>query len=443
MTLTSESKEIYLLDPKTGIGFTWDKATSQLIHATQGTIADYTVVIAADGSYTVKYGENVLLPDDKDRNIAYPLTVGGEIATSFKIPKGTMITMIDQIDSNTPTYWYYSCNTETTESDLTDFTQMNSNKKYSFENASGGKVSNTASQRVTENLSFIFDFSKTDLSGHPESYELKGNLRLLHRHQSGELKLTKVKVENGSYSKDTFDVSIEVAEDITRCGNTRYAEREYSVLLELDEKDSEGNKLSFPAGTTFRFGDELLELEEGNKAVVVPIKDKGVHTVTMETSMEGFTAGIHTLKATVYSSQDAYFRNELDTGKETIIPINFDVGNNPKFSLSVEQDTHLYSSQDVMHLVLKTKSEATDADAKITVKLFKYNRSDKNYTLIPLTDVFSNPSDEITVASDTAGVQVTDLVMPVGDSVSSGTYRMEFRYHNKTEYWDFIIKKSD
>ena len=484
--LTTASEEIYLLDEKTGVGFTVkvnDGGTIDLIHATEGAKTDYTIT-QKDETYKVTYNSGEHAAPDGEGKKTNTLTLSSAPLSGVTFPKGTMITMIAQIDSYMPTYWYYYCKGNETELNLDSFTKMNctdSTAKFTFENASNRNVSYTASQRVTENLSFIFDFSQTDLSKEEVTGikdKLKGQLRLLHTFKLGDESIDIMdgvtsqlkKDQNGNditiynrsypvvsqqfyvavgtgnqsltvaakatgYAKDTFDVTFKISADDTQGENTRYGEREYSVLLERVDKDT-GNLKPFPAGTTFTYNGQSLTPEAGNMSVCIPIKNPGEHTVIMHTEMTGFAEDNVHLKATLYSSPDATYYNELKTGRENTV--DFAVVQNPTFALSVKQaeNKHLYSAGETMQLTLNTQSGITDDSEPISVKLFKYNRNGKNYTPESLTDVLTG-AQETCVASPEAWTAA------ISESAALGTYRLEFRYHNKTEYWDFIIKKPE
>lgn len=137
-SLTTAVEETYLLDNKTGVGFTLDK-DDKLIHVTKGAISEYEITPDGNGGYTVTYPETA----DSEQKTSHQLTVCKDKTDGITFPKGTMITMIAQIDSYTPTYWYYYCNGNETELNLDSFTKMNctdSTAKFTFENASNRNV---------------------------------------------------------------------------------------------------------------------------------------------------------------------------------------------------------------------------------------------------------------------------------------------------------------
>lgn len=470
-SLTTAGEEIYLLDQETGVGFTLN-AGGTLIHATEGLLSDYTIN-KSDGSYKVTYHEGTTHASVGTSTLIQPVSP----LTEVSFPKGTMITMIAQIDSYTPTYWYYYCTEETSTIDLENFVKMNTESEtFDFEKASGNSVSYTASQRVTENFSFIFDFSQTDLSKEAASETvdmLTGHLRLLHtfisggqeidimdavssRSEKGEGESSKIiytrnypavsktfavaggtgwlnieikPIEDG-LARDTYDVTFTISENNSLGENTRYDEREYAVLLEC--VDERGNSTPFPAGTTFTYNGQFLKPGNNNRSVCVPVQTSGTHTVTMQTEMTGFPEGDVRLKAMVYASPDASYHNELDTGKE--ITQRFAVTENPAFALSARQaqDIHLYSAGDKMTLTVQTKSALEGDTEPVMVRLFRYDRSGKDYAPVgSLSEIFDSAQESCMAGSWEATVTA---------KAAPGTYRLEFRYHDKVEYWDFIVR---
>jgi hypothetical protein len=483
-TLTTSCDEIYLFDSETNIGFTLNKY-GELINATEGLLSDYVITSTGGGEYQVTY-TNIKDDDVKDDGENVKVTTLEAENTTFGatyFPAGTMITLVAQIDSYTPTYWYYYCTEGTSAIDLTKFVQMNTTDvMFSFEAASGGSVSDTSSQRITENYSFIVDFSQTDLSQY-EADEvekaLSGNLRLLHTYASsngknidimdyvasqtikddsnndtktytrkypvvsqafnvykgtGALSLEASVDKESGFTKDTYNVSLDLEYDSSREVNTRYNEREYAILLECVGES--GNAIPFPEGTTFTYNEKQLTAGKENKSVCIPVKNLGSYSVAIQTSLNGFTAlsddGKVRLRATAYSAVDASNYNELYTKR--VAMTEFSVSANPTAALKVsasDDKNHLYSAGDDLELDVSTTSESSD-DQSVSVKLYKLIALKRKYELIPLADIFDTSASGVVVGK-TWNSKLLELV-------PKGTYRLEFKYYDKTEYWDFIVK---
>lgn len=184
---------------------------------------------------------------------------------------------------------------------------------------------------------------------------------------------------------------------------------------------------------TFTYHNQLLAPGEGNTSVCIPVKTLGKHTVTMNTEMVGFPVdkGVR-LRAKLYSSVDAYYHNELSVGVTT--EKSFTVDANPFVSLSVKQDMHLYAPEDTMSLSVE-KSDPDGDTEQVSVRLFRYNRFRKNYKVVPLTDVLEGATESFLPPTD-----VCDWSVIIASEAPAGTYRLEFQYHDKIEYWDFIVK---
>lgn len=475
--LTTSCEETYLIDEETNIGFTLDEKGG-LINVTEGALGDYTVNKSGD-DYMVTY-------KDKDgKDVEDLLTVKSDASDTFadaKFPVGTMITLVAQIDSYTPTYWYYYCTGETGDIDLSDFVRMNTDMSepdhFDFEKASGENVSYTSSKRITESYSFIFDFSKTGLSvdkAEADGAALTGKLRLLHTYNnngtnidimdyvasktvgSGDTAETAYtrkypaisqtfKVYNGtgdlsvsasaaSAGTDAYDVELQLAYSNEHGQNTRYEERQYAVLLERVGED--GNALAFPEGTTFTYNGETLTPGAGNTSVSVPVGSLGTHTVTIENSLLVFDEGTIRLKATVYSAPDAHEYNELRTGAQDtfeLIPTA-----SPTYSLDAKSQgsaSHKLAPGSSLTLDVETLSSTGSDSQPVSVQpyrldatIFRSSRTQK-YSTILLTDVFTGASDTCSPGNWSANVT---------NSAPQGTYRLAFTYHNKVDYWDFVV----
>ena len=467
--LTTGQRETYLVS-EDGVGFTITEDGSEnieIIHVTVGDVNDYMITRDKDGNYS--YGR--VSEESQD---AMPLKLESAAFTGAMLPAGTMVTLVAKIDDYTPTYWYYYCKTATDTLRLEDFTLMNGTELFSFEGASGGNIAATSSQRITESLSFIVDFSQTNLSeeaAEVAAASLSGKLRLLHSYTSSNGKTvdimdgvtaqnitegdetdtayersypavsreyTVVQNNNGisgfdvvldkksGYQLDTYTVNIAINKDGT-VTNTRFGEREYAVKLEL--ADADGNVISFPAGTVFVYNGVEIMAGPDNKWVSIPVQTLGTHTLTMKTTLAGFDLGEATLKATLYSSAEAAYYNELDTGMAD--QVKFTVAENPTFALRVLQEEHLYAAGDVLSLTIDTRSNLTGDAKAAAIRVFRYDKASRTYCLVELNDVFTDATENVMNHTWEA---------PIRTEAESGTYRLEFSYYDKTEYWDFIVK---
>lgn len=483
--LTASYDEIYLLDEETGIGFTIteNEGTGQIDfkYATRGNVDDYEIEKKEGSYYVTQKGT--------DSEETRKLQVVSNKKGTFTFPKGTMITLVAQIDDHTPTYWYYYCTDENKgEIKLSDFSRMNTEEAagdtYTFEKASGNKVSAVSSNRVTENLTFVFDFSNTvqetgALYTREMQEEMSGNLMLRHHTTIGsytnvdimdfvlensvtegdgtittkytretpvvsnQFKVSKtatgieaftvVTDKQEYYDKDVYQVAIAIKED-KEWMNTQYEEREYAVVLEYVENDGTERRKAFPEGTSFIYQGEMLLAGQNNKSVIIPVKTEGEHLVTIQTELEGFPVGSNQIRATLYSSSVASYYNSIATSEKAVA--SFEVLQKPDTVLSVtggddaNENTFLETGE---MLKLSISCESAD-NSPIGVNLYRYEKEGKHYEKCELEEVFENAVHEIMPG-------VTGYwECKVKDSATPGTYRLEFNCADNTEYWDIMVK---
>lgn len=244
------------------------------------------------------------------------------------------------MDDYKPTYWYYYVKEENKKDiPLREFQKMNtvdsgSANTYSFEKASENKISSSSSNRVTENLTFVFDFSEVKGTASREAKDvLSGSILLRHKatigsyqdvdimdfvsksttigsdgnpvvqysretpkvsepfkvsqDKTGIEQFTIRSTSNEYYEKDTYEFEIDIQEDEIWM-NTQYEEREYAVVLELVGTGDSGEAKKFPEGTTFWYQGVRRVAGQDNSSVIIPVKKEGKHLVTIQTELQGF-----------------------------------------------------------------------------------------------------------------------------------------------------------
>ena len=168
--------------------------------------------------------------------------------------------------------------------------------------------------------------------------------------------------------------------------------------------------------------------------------------------MDGFDADQYQLTAKLYStSADGYYNS---------LPINhtadqntaeFTVVADPAYALSVKEtsdtnsDTsgrkrvknHLVTQGDSLNFIVTAKKEnaaAGDSDStSVEVQLYQYEKTGKSYKKADL--------DQVLVFGVAPGAGTDQEWSPtISANAEAGTYRLEFRYHDKVEYWDFLVE---
>ena len=498
-TLVTGYDDIYLLDDE-GVGYTIEENVDgikvlNIVNSSDPNVKTYEITKTADGSYQVSYkdSDGSVMTDDGGKERTY--TCKAETRSSgFTLPRGTVITLLASLDENTPTYWYYYCTDPIKQVSLGDFSRMN-------DAVSGSKASvydtifTTSSSRVTENMIFVFDFSNVaseDWGTGTE--EQSGNMMLRHTYKGGTYAAdimdyvsseseTADGVTTVSYSREMpkntekfrisadsdgvteFDLTNADASTVygqqdpmkfvlnitpdTNVTNTQYEEREYAVILKLRKQD--GTEIPFPEGTVFTYKGKRLAAGMNNQYVIVPVETVGSHEVQIQAELEKFAAGSYQLTAALYSTSEEGYYNSIPVGSNSgdHTTADFTVKEDPVYALKVMEQSatageagaavrtknHLATAgESFAFAVQATGGEDTD---QISVKLYRYDRSGKNYIPVELEQVFT----AATAPQLTTTGQGSQTWMPeVTAGAAAGTYRLEFDYHDRTEYWDFIVQ---
>lgn len=500
-TLTARYDNTYLLDSE-GVGYTIKEETDGTITILNLTnngdpdVSSYRVVKLGDGNYQVSYldGTNRVMKKEDGTDRSYICKAETQ-SSSFAIPKGTVITLLASLDEGNPTYWYYYCTEDTAEIELGSFTRMNTADRGSSASGMGSEstetvydtISTTSSSRVTENMIFVFDFSNVENAAWNEK-AVRGNVMLKHTYASGkytadimdyvssdsvtqngqttavysrempksteEFKIARstdgiqnfeITNENGASNptygqKDVMKFNLNINPDTT-VTNTQYEEREYAVILTLQKKDTEGlfTSIPFPEGTIFTYKGERLPVGAGNQYVIVPVQSVGAHQVELEGQLTGFDPNEYQLTAKLYSTSETGYYNSL--------PINhaddsttavFTVKADPVYALQVTETgakakNHLLTAGDILHFLITAKEEAGAEDSSsVDITLYQYDKASGTYKVTEMDQVLEKAT------SVAAGIN-QKWEPTVSENAAKGTYRLEFRYHNRTEYWDFMV----
>ena len=391
-----------------------------------------------------------------------------------------------QMDDYKPTYWYYYVKEENKKDiPLREFQKMNtvdsgSANTYSFEKASENKISSSSSNRVTENLTFVFDFSEVKGTASREAKDvLSGSILLRHKatigsyqdvdimdfvsksttigsdgnpvvqysretpkvsepfkvsqDKTGIEQFTIRSTSNEYYEKDTYEFEIDIQEDEIWM-NTQYEEREYAVVLELVGTGDSGEAKKFPEGTTFWYQGVRRVAGQDNSSVIIPVKKEGKHLVTIQTELQGFEKGVNKIRASLYSSSVASYYNSISTSQKA--EAEFMVKENLETALSIsgtsDTENTLLQPGTSIQLAVSCKG-ASNIQQNVSVALYQYQHDAKNYKKILLNQIFVDSKEE--VAPETT----PNWVAKIKNQAEKGTYRLEFQYGDKVEYWDFII----
>ena len=483
-TLVTGYTDIYLLD-ENGVGYTiaeGEDGTITLlnrVNTSDPNVKSYQIGKTEDGGYQVSYcGEDgTVLTDDDGKQRIYDCTVKTQ-SSGFTLPKGTVITLLASLDEDNPTYWYYYCTDATNEVKLEDFRQMN-HGAADMGSSVYDTVFTTSSSRVTENMIFVFDFSNVtaaDWNG-----ELNGHVMLRHTYNSGTFQgdimdyvsadaestdeetavsytreipkaTEEFRISDGSDGVAQFTIA-NTDENIsygqkaqihfmlntvpdTTVTNTQYEEREYAVILSL-QKSGDNADIPFPEGTTFLYQGQQLIVGTDNKSVIVPVGTVGKHEVELDAGLAGFAPGEYQLTAKLYATSAEGYYNSIPVGNNQgdITTSAFTIMQDPVYALKVIENSdrtknHFAQTGESFAFAV-TASGGAVSDA-VDVQLYRYEK--KQYVPVSTSAVLQG-------APNLQTAQSGSWHPVVKDDAAKGTYRLAFTYHDKTEYWDFMITK--
>ena len=473
-TLCTSYDTIYLVDAN-GVGYTLDAKSEALTptyvtNQNDNTVQGYTIA-ESNGAYTVTYldASGSALTDEDGNVRSYSCTAIRQ-SSGFELPAGTTITLIASIDEATPSYWYYYCEKSTGEVPLGEFTMMNRS-----ENSTGDSIydviSSNSSSRITENMIFVLDFSNVPERNWPSVTE--GTAILSHTYRTGSQSYADIMdfvseetLQNGGTAytheaaKETGEFRINRATDgidqfsvlrddaqesddaltfdliITpdnTATNTRYEERQYAVILSLQDKN--GTQIAFPEGTEFMYQGEQLHLGAGNDYVIVPVGTVGTHTVRMRTTLETLAAGDYQLHGELYAtSAQGYYNSIHIVHSGDINDAAFTVAEQPVYALKVTENSQRAKN----HIAAAGESfnfSITAQGGSKPVSVSVYRMEENAYKKAAIAEVLN-------AAEIPAGSQVS-WTPSIAASAQPGIYRLEFTYYDKTEYWDFVVKAAN
>lgn len=416
------------------------------------------------------------------------------VSSEFTIPWGTVITMVAKINDCAPTYWYYYCTEEKSEISLSEFRPMNkidigTEDTYNLSTASGNQVDVNTEEPVEEELRFVFDFGNignivSEMANmqvqracaqlrHIATVDDKENIEIMNYTGQGEnvdlyrsypktsdawtisennthissFAVNSVDVGRDYSVRDTYEIEVKIEEGL-EYEDTRCDGREYAVKLELVEIDENGNIITktFPEGMTMMYHDQQITASENNQVFILPVKSAGTHNVKLSTGLSAFCDGKDgtvTLRASLYASKDASYYNDLDLNKTTLL--SFDVKAEPKYALEVgdyravgeENNKRLFEKGETFSLGIRAlKDGPPESEDAVSAAIYQFNKERQNYTRVDGSVVFANEASTMVNLSNGFAAWTGSI----SDNAVSGVYRLEFSYHDKIEYEDFIVK---
>ncbi len=379
------------------------------------------------------------------------------------IPKNTKITMVD-LSGETAAYYYYICYEDTDFISLDDFMIMGTKKKIGDMDElpsykKGYEDQRTA--RFTERLVFIFDSYNVDWTESVNyssftvhhAYE---NVDIMDYVQTDSKTLSYTRVapitasfivgrdEDGiddsswnvslgkdrHYDLDTVDMNVDFLKD-SYWINTHFLENVFSIKIEL--LDASGELKQMPSGMEFIYNGKTYNTVKDRYYSVIPVGAAGSHNIQIKNtlySLKDIVGETAVFRATLYSATDADYYNLLS--EYLSATVSYSILDNPIYAISVKprEDAQIISAGEVFTIDLKTSAEGVDAQT-VYVKLLKKNGD--TYTEIGWNKLFAGD----VISSVQAGNK--SYLWQTRETAEEGTYRIEFKYGDKTEYVNLII----
>jgi hypothetical protein len=378
-----------------------------------------------------------------------------------------------------------------------------SSDKFSLYKASNGLVGDDSGDRVIENLIFVVDFAgaddnwvdqnidelqlrvgyqytttgnfsgvdmfdycqmkhiKSDIDKEYDVYnyshitpEYSGSVYISKtadglEHKDNENTGIKIKVNegsqtNGKYIPTDIITGIITIDEDKSFANTQifneYDKREYSVKLTVTDENNE--VCVIPAGTVVQWGDSSFVLEKNNKYLIIPMVESGEHNFEINTiNSIGLEGGEWILTANLYSSREGNYYNDINTSHKASAEVV--VEDKVDYGIKVTGSDHIFTCDSSVNLTVDTVASKEIKNDSVKVKLFEYDSATiSDYEEIQLTDLFVYGTlTDINLGDDSSAVSGSSLWKgEFIENAPAGTYRLQFTYHHRVEYWDFIIE---
>ena len=417
-----------------------------------GVTSNIPVNITRDSAFTAQF-HTEYIPDDINMEGTKQFTkklmlksVDGKDA--FYLPKGTTIVLLEQRKNAMPAYWYYYCTKRESEIELNGFKRMNTVQEENTETF-GGMTEDTGKSDVTEDMIFVFDFARVEKADWPEDgQKLQGKVMLQYMDRTESCKPLIFEIASYNNGIQKFEIINQTSPAVYRqrerikfelnivpeekIRNTKYEEREYAVLLCI-RKIADLSEIAFPEGMSFFLDGVRMNPDLNGGSVIVPVRTEGKHRIEIESLLHAFEKGEYELTARLCTtSETGYFNGESENTDIKAVS-NFTITDAAEYSLKVQPKSNPDTADQIVRkgetLLLTVSTDGALADEKIEVQLYRYYNG--NYIKKAVDSVLT----EVPIPAEKMYMWKPRVAL----TADAGTYRLEFIYHNRTEYWDFIV----
>lgn len=364
----------------------------------------------------------------------------------------------------------------------------NGNSHEGNQNIAEGRLQLTHNSIVNNMEMEIMNGKEGSYPKTSESFQIKKDTEKV-----SAISISKTDLNQGVYVHDTYafhiglDLEQENGNSNIRFTDTRYMNCKYAVKLELVDHssdtgtaggnaDEENTKAvvtrPFPEGTVFVCDNEILTVSENNSAVIIPFTqgntDTGLNAgvsgdfdLEISTVLDPFhngEDGTVTLQASLYVSQDTDYYNGL---KISTSFVSFPVQADPEYDLYIGEDdgeggeindgnSRILEKGQTLSLGILLSAFGSVEDVSgtsetygenaLSVTAYRFDREQQNYSRIEWNSLFDQESGDINSDNLKDGRNTVKWQQSISENAQAGIYRLEFCYHDKTEYRDLIVR---
>lgn len=419
------------------------------------------------------------------------------LTSNVKLPVNTKITMIDFASSTNPQYYYYIVNqadndalalasnfnvTHEIEYPLSYFIRMGSldtTNKYD-DSVANGIYYDSVNHRAMEEFIFIVDFKNATISDNMYDCSLLMDLvdtddhivrsvlgiqrsnmvYSLHTNTQSAITVNASVSKPTLYAGDSEDLRVTVTFNqsdnisLNRINDTTYYEQKLGIKVTFFDEDGEqvdgvdllGTSLTLDGETHYARSDGTFRFKIADKVA------NNQSNIRIDTENSTLEAGLYTIKVEgFYSTDGIYFgKTPSDTKQVTFRLMNKSYGLNvsiPENELVIDHTSGLNINKNRdLHATVSYSGSLVDPNIKVALYRRSYSSQfSLNYNLVDLADYISNNVTEFGTNTKIYNIiaeqeSTSSYTFTFGQSLTTGTYKLDFRLYDGNAYVGNIIK---
>ena len=417
------------------------------------------------------------------------------LTSNVMLPVNTKITMIDFASDTRPEYYYYIVNqsdndellprfnrTGDAEYPLSKFVRMGSlDSTNKYDDSTANLIYyDSENKRAIEEFIFIVDFKNANITQNMYDCSLlmdmvdnddniirsvlgiqRSNMIYnLHANQNTVIDVSASVSKPILYAGDTEDLRVTInfnqndAGSANRIVDTTYYEKKLGLKISfINERGSQvngadllGTSLTLDGQTYYASSDGTIRIKVADKVA------NSYSNIRINTANSSLAAGTYTLKVEAFYSIDGiYFgRSPADECEVTFRMMNKSYGltvDIPEEELIIDKETGLNVSKNrTLNASISYSGSLLEPNIKVALYRRSYDSVNSlNYNLVNLTDYITN-----NVTSHGTNTNIYNIISELNESdsyafnfassLTSGTYKLEFRLYDGNLYVGNIIK---